>query len=114
MSAAARWSYTAKATVWPALPRDDWDGGRVYGPPVVIWCDYGSEAKVMRDAKGEEFTSALSVYTEHAASKPGDMVAIGDFGAAATPVESARVIRVVKRDADTFDRLADDFTLITA
>lgn len=112
MSAAARWSYTAKATVWPAMPRDDWDGSAAFGAPVVIDCDYSSEAKVMRDAKGEEFVSALSIFTEYA-GKAGDMTALGDHSASATPVATARAVRLVKQFADTFDRTADDFTLVT-
>jgi hypothetical protein len=114
MSAAANWSYNAKATVWPAMPRDDWDGSAAFGAPVVIDCDYKSEAKLMRDAKGEEFVSALTVFTEYAAGKPGDMLALGDCSSSTLPVAAARAVRVVGRDADTFERLADDFTLVTS
>jgi len=114
MSAAASWSYTAKATIWPAQARaSDWDGSAAFGPPVVIDCDYSSEAKVMRDAKGEEFVSALSVFTEHA-GQAGDMLALGDHGSTPNPVAAARAVRVVQRFGDTFQRAADDYTLVTS
>lgn len=115
MSSAARWSYTAKATIWPALPRSsEWDGGTTFAAPVVIDCDYSSEAKLMRDAKGQEFLSVLTVYTEHASGKADDMLALGDHSASSSPTADARPVRVVKRDSDTFERKADDFTLVTA
>jgi hypothetical protein len=114
MSSVASWSYTAKATIWPAMPRDGWDGSSSFGAPVVVDCDYRSEAKLMRDAKGEEFVSALSVFTEYAAGKPGDMLALGDHSASALPAATARPVRVVGRDADTFERVADDFTVVTS
>lgn len=114
MSAAASWSYTAPATLWPAMPRDDWDGSAAFGAPVPILCDYSSEAKIMRDAKGEEFLTALSVFTEHAAGKPGDMLALGDHSSSPAPVAAARPVRVVQRFGDTFARAFDDFTLITS
>jgi hypothetical protein len=114
MSSAARWANTAKATLWPATSGAAWDGSASFGDPVVIDCDYSSEAKVMVDANGEQFTSALSVFTEHAAGKFGDMLAIGDHSSSPTPTAGARAVRAVKRDADTFAREADDFTLITA
>jgi len=114
MSAAASWANTAKATLWPAIVRTDWDGAATFGAPVLIACDYLSEAKVVRDAKGDEFTAALSVFTEHAAGKVGDMLALGDHSSSPSPVAAARLVRVVERFADTFNRVADDFTLITA
>lgn len=114
MSSLAAWSYIAEATIWPAQVRvSDWDGSAVFGAPVRIDCDYSSEAKLMRDAAGEEFTAALTVYTEHAAAKPGDMVALGDHTSSPTPTSEARRVRLVKRDADTFERKADDFALVT-
>jgi hypothetical protein len=113
MSSIARWSYTAKATIWPAAPRNDWDGSAGFGAPVVIDCDYSSEAKVMRDDKGSEFTSRLTVFTEYAAGAAGDMLALGDHGGSPLPAADARPVRLVRSDADTFERKADDFALVT-
>ena len=41
------------------------------------------------------------------------MVALGDQSSSATPTSAARRVRLVKRDADTFERKADDFALVT-
>lgn len=113
MSAAASWSYTARATIWPADGRaNDWDGGKAYGQPVVIACDYGATTKLVRNARGDEFAAKLAIYTEHAGAKVGDMVAIGEH-TSARPVADAREVMAVERYADTFDRRADDYTLLT-
>lgn len=114
MSAAARWAYTSKATLWPrAAQADGWGAGTTWARPVVIDCDYSSEAKTMRDAKGDEFQARLQVFTEHAVARLGDMLAIGDHSAHAAPVADAREVCAIGRDADTFAGQADDFTLIT-
>ncbi|MEY4713338.1 MAG: hypothetical protein RIS88_2788 [Pseudomonadota bacterium] len=113
MSAAASWSYTAKATIWPANGRaNDWNGGRAFGLPVVIACDYGATSKTVRTARGDEFAAKLAIYTEHAGARVGDMVAIGEH-TSSQPVADAREVMVIERQADTFDRRADDYTLLT-
>ena len=111
MSAAARWSYTATATVWPLQARDDWAGARTWAAPVPIACDYSGEARRATDAKGLEFTARLTVYTERADVKPGDMIAIGTHTGADPVVAGAVEVRAVQRDADVFDRKADDYTV---
>ncbi|MDT7834961.1 hypothetical protein [Aquabacterium sp. OR-4] len=111
MSSVARWSYTAAATVWPLEGRDDWAGARTWGAPVGIACDYSGEARRATDAKGLEFTARLTVYTERADIKPGDMVAIGTHTGADPVAAGAVEVRAVQRDADTFDRQADDYTV---
>lgn len=113
MSASARWSYTAKATVWPLVGRDDWKGTATYGPPAVFLCDYSFESKRMTDAKGVEFTSRQVVYTEKADIKQGDMLLIGESALVSPVAAGAYEVRLVTRDADTFDRKADDFTVVT-
>lgn len=114
MSAAARWAYRSKATLWPrASQADGWGSGTTWARPVVIACDYSSEAKTIRDAKGDEFRARLHVYTEHSGAKHGDMLVIGDHGSSAAPVADAREVRAIERHADTFDGQADDYTLIT-
>jgi hypothetical protein len=113
MSAAARWSYTATATVWPLLSRDDWAGARAFGAPVAIACDYSGKAMQATDAKGLAFTTGLVIYTERDDIKPGDMVLIGLHAGADPVAAGAREVRAVQRDADTFDRQVDDFTVMS-
>ena len=111
MSSAANWSYTASATVWHVVSRDDWAGGTLYSPPVVIACDYGAKAEQRTDSAGREFTSRQMVYTEHATAKPGDYVLIGVSTEPDPLAAGAMEIRSVTRHADTFARLADDYEL---
>ena len=113
MSAAASWSYTSRATVWPLLGRDDWNHSATYGPPQVFACDYSAEAVRMTDERGQEFTTRQILHTERADIKRGDMVLIG-ASVVSTPVAAgAFEVRAVTRYADTFDQKADDFKVMT-
>jgi hypothetical protein len=115
MSSTASWSYTAKATIWPLSGRDDWDGGQSFAAPVVIDCDYGSNSERLTDAKGDEFVSRLRIFTEYSGAKQGDRIAIGDHEAVTNPLTlaDAAEVRLVRRYADTLERKADDFEVIT-
>lgn len=113
MSAAASWSYTAKATLWPLLSRDAWSGAVAFGPPATFDCDYSSKSERMTDSKGVEFVTRQIIYTEKADAKQGDMVLIGEHAGADPAAAGAVEVRLIARDADTLDRLADDFQLIT-
>lgn len=113
MSAAAAWSYTAKATFWPLTGFDDWTQEKTYGPPVVIDCDYSAESKRMTDANGIEFTTRQIIYTERADLKQGDCILIGESAVASPIAAGAFEVRAITRDADTFDRVADDFRVMT-
>jgi len=113
MSAAASWSYTARATLWPLLGRDDWTQVESFGPPQVIACDYSSESKRVADSKGVEFVTRQILWTERADIKQGDRVLIGESAEVDPITAGALEVRAVTRDADTFDRRADDFTIMT-
>ncbi|MCT9812422.1 hypothetical protein N0K08_17400 [Acidovorax sp. Be4] len=113
MSAAANWSYTAKATFWAFMGRDDWTNANTYGSPVVIDCDYSAESVRMTDAKGVEFTTRQIIYTERADIKQGDFILIGESADASPITAGAFEVRAITRDADTFDRVADDYKLLT-
>ena len=119
MSAAANWSYTSKATVWPRLERDDWTGALTYGPPSAFACDYSSKAMRSTDAGGSspltgvELALKQVIYTERADIKQGDMLLIG-ASATLDPIAAGAVeVRTVTRDADTFDGIADDYAIET-
>ncbi|MEJ2800632.1 hypothetical protein WAE61_02035 [Comamonadaceae bacterium PP-2] len=119
MSAAANWSYTAKATHWPLIGRSDWDGTVQFGMPVTFDCDYKSEAVRSADAGGTspetgvELALRQVIYTEYSAIKQGDFVLIGESAEIDPVVAGAAEVRTVVRDADTFDRVADDFRILT-
>ena len=112
MSAAASWSYTSTATLWPFTGINDWTGQKTYGSPVVFPCDYSAESKRMTDAKGIEFTTRQIIYTERNDIVQGDMVLIGE--SVVDPITArAHEVRAVTRYADTFDKLSDDYKVMT-
>lgn len=113
MSAAAAWSYTAVATLWPLLGRDDWTGAVTYGAPRAVECDYSAKAERRTDALGVEFTTRQIIYTERADIKRGDRIVIGTSASLDPVAAGAAEVRSVQRYADTFDRLADDFEVAT-
>lgn len=113
MSAAAAWSYTAVATLWPLLGRDDWTGAVTYGAPQTVACDYSAKAERRTDALGVEFTTRQIIYTERADIKRGDRIVIGTSVSLDPVAAGAAEVRSVQRYADTFDRLADDYEVAT-
>jgi hypothetical protein len=113
VSAAARWSYTAKATVWAKTGFDDWTGVETYGAPQTIDCDYSAESKVVTDPNGEEFTTRQIIFTEADFVKRGDMILIGESAEANPVTAGAFAVRAVYRYSDTLDRAADDFKVLT-
>lgn len=114
MSAAASWSYTARATLWALQSRDGWTGAAQFASPVTFRCDYKSEAKRMTDPAGAEFVTRHMLYTERSDIRRGDFVLIGTSTAPdPTTVQGAEEVRSVTRFADTFDRKADDFMVAT-
>ncbi|MGC5371318.1 hypothetical protein ACPXA3_28475, partial [Klebsiella pneumoniae] len=53
-----------------------------------------------------------TIWTEYATARDGDYILIG-ASAAAAPPDDADEIRQVIRYADTFERLADDYAILT-
>ena len=113
MSEAASWSYTAVATHWPLTGRDDWTGALTYGAPVSFPCDYKAESARVTDDNGVEFVARQQIYTEYDSCKQGDMVLIGSSSNPSPVAAGASEVRAVRRYADTFDRLRDDYEVIT-
>ncbi len=114
MSAAANWSYTARATHWARATRDGWSGRVTFAAPAAVLCDYKSEARRMTDATGVEFTTRHLVYTEASTIKRGDYLLIGTSTATdPTTVQGAEEVKSVTRYADTFDRTSDDYLVAT-
>ncbi|MEQ9830555.1 hypothetical protein [Pectobacterium versatile] len=111
MSEIARWSYTAKATIWPVVDADRFNKP-IFGPPVVIDCDYGGDGKRGNGNVGLEFVVKNTFWTEYAAAKVGDMVIVGE-SSAATPPGDADEVKHIIRYADTFYRTADDYAIMT-
>lgn len=113
MSAAANWSYTAKATLWGLRSRDGLSGAEVFAAPVQFLCDYSTSVRSGRGQQpGDERIGGMKVYTARAGIKRGDRILIG-MSTAADPLGLDTLeVKDVLRDADTFDRAADDYTVV--
>ncbi|RZV01077.1 UNVERIFIED_ORG: hypothetical protein EOZ59_1015 [Serratia quinivorans] len=114
MSASANWSYTAVATVWRKDGPPDEYGKQRFLPPITIKCDYGGDATARLGDIGLEFVVKNTHWTEYAIAERGDYILIGESDDLdPTGVESADEVRHIIRYADTFDRIADDYAIIT-
>ena len=114
MSNVANWSYTAKATIWHSASINEY-GDRTFSPPVVIDCDYilGGTSKRITDL-GLNLVIKNTYWTEYDQAKDGDYILLGEHSDFDPLSIDADEIRHITQYADTFERSADDFALITA
>ncbi|MFP1879788.1 hypothetical protein [Lonsdalea quercina] len=114
MSLLANWSYTAKATIWRKLPgTDDYGDPLGYAEPEIILCDYeGGVSKRVGDI-GSEVVVKNTVWTEFSQAKTGDFLLIGESNADDPRAAGADEILQVIQFADTFERTADDYAILT-
>lgn len=113
MSAAANWSYTAIATFWKQLGIGENGDSLGYAAPVQILCDYGGDTTARLGFIGVEINTKNTFWTEFAGAEKGDYILIG-ASEIPDPVEAgADEVMHVIRYADTFDRIADDWAIIT-
>lgn len=109
MSKNSNWSYTATATIWPFESSNE-NGVAVFGTPVLFACSYVEGSEVVQAGGGVEFVAGLTVFTEYAIAKRGDMIAPGDKTATADPLtlKEANIVRaVIKYDESLFDDVPD-------
>ncbi|HCR1974485.1 TPA: hypothetical protein ONC65_003410 [Enterobacter hormaechei subsp. xiangfangensis] len=120
MSSVANWSYTAKATVWRNLGKDEYGDPLGYSAPLVIDCDYqgGMSEKIAGVSAslgnlGSEVVVKNTLWTEYADAQTGDFIFIGESVESDPLVAGADKILQVIRYADTFNRTADDYALLS-
>lgn len=112
MSSVANWSYTAKATVWRRSGEDEY-GDAAFGPPEVIMCDYGSTATARLGDIGVELNIKNTFWSEYSEAKKGDYILIGESAEVDPIAAGADEVMQVIRYADTFERIADDYAILT-
>lgn len=118
MSSAANWSYTAIATVWRVDSVNEY-GTKTFHAPELIYCDYGLDSNHSGllsagiSGVGTEFVSKNTFWTEYDLAGEGDFILIGESSEPDPIKAGADEIKHVTRYADTFERLADDYALIT-
>ena len=113
MSAAANWSYTATATIWKNLGISDGGDSLGFAAPVVILCDYEGGLSKRLASLGAEIVVKNTIWTEYSSADAGDYILIGTSTETDPLAAGADEVRQVIRYADTFDRVADDFAIIT-
>ncbi|MFL0339263.1 hypothetical protein [Enterobacter ludwigii] len=114
MSSVANWSYTATATIWRKLEGNDEYGDPMgYAEPEQILCDYEGGLSKKLASPGAEIVVKNTVWTEFALAAAGDYLLIGVSTEADPVVAGADEVRQVIRYADTFERLADDYAILT-
>lgn len=109
----ARFSYTAVATIWKALPRTEDGDASGYEPPFQILCDYGGDRLPRSDAVGLNFVVKNTIWCEDPRGETGDYILIGASDLASPHDAGADEILHIIRYADTFDRQMDDWVYIT-
>ncbi|AXF76055.1 hypothetical protein LU604_10905 [Erwinia tracheiphila] len=114
MSTAASWSYTATATVWRKLEGNNEYGDPLgYAEPEQILCDYEGGFSKRLASLGAEIVVKNTVWTEFALAAAGDYLLIGISSNPDPIAAGADEIMQAIRYADTFERTADDYAIIT-
>jgi len=113
MSSTANWSYTAPCTIWKRLGNDEAGDSLGWSEPLVIMADYqGGLSKRLGDI-GSESVVKNTIWTEYALADVGDYILIG-ASSNPDPVDAgADEVMQSIRYADTFERLTDDWAIIT-
>ena len=113
MTSLANWSYTQPCTIWHKTGTDKY-GKPTFGAPVAIMCDYGFNADVSTDAKGNEIVQKNTFCTEYVGAKTGDYIMIGAVTGTDPLAAGANQILNVIDYGNTFNRAEPpDFALVT-
>ena len=113
MSSLANWSYTAQATIWKPLGNNEYGDSLGWSEPLVIACDYeGGLSKRLGDIGGEKVVKN-TIWSEYALADTGDYILIGVSTELDPITAGADEVMQSIRYADTFERSADDFAILT-
>ena len=113
MSSLASWSYTAQATIWKRSGATNDYGDPSFDAPLVIAVDYqGGLSKRLGDIGGEKVVKN-TVWTEYALADTGDYLLIGASTNPDPIAAGADEVMQAIRYADTFERTADDYAILT-
>ncbi|BET97295.1 hypothetical protein [Xenorhabdus taiwanensis] len=113
MSSIASWGYTAPCTFWKRLGTDEYGRPLGYEAPQIIMCEYQGGLSSKLSGVGTELIAKNTFWTEFADASTGDYILIGKSSNPNPIAADADEIKYITRDADTFDRLVDDYVLVT-
>lgn len=112
MSNTANWAYTAIATIWRVAGENEY-GKKIFHSPELICCDYGLDSALKHGDIGSGFVIKNTFWTEYSQANQGDFILVGE-SLEVDPIKAgADEIKHITRYADTLERLADDYALIT-
>lgn len=118
MSSIASWSYTAPCTIWRSLGMAE-NGDSSWSGPEIIMCDYQGGMQVSPTTSagiggmGLEVIVKNTFWSEFSEAKKGDYILIGESDISDPTEAGADEIVQVIRYADTFERTADDYAILT-
>lgn len=113
MSSAANWSYTAPITFWKRLGDNEYGDSLGFSEPVVIMGDYQGGLSRKLGALGFDKAVKNTIWTEFAGADTGDYILIGESTEPDPIAAGADEIMQSIQYADTFERTADDWAIIT-
>lgn len=113
MSSLSAWSYTAPCTIWKNLGVSDAGDSLGFAAPLVIMCDYQGGLSAKIGSIGTEIVVKNTFWSEFAEASKGDYLLIGTSTEPDPIVAGADEVMQVIQYADTFERIADDFALLT-
>lgn len=113
MSSLASWSYTAQATIWKPLGLNEYGDSLGWSEPLVITCDYQGGLSKRLGVIGGEKVVKNTIWTEYALANAGDYILIGASTEPDPIAAGADEIMQSIQYADTFERTADDWAIIT-
>ncbi|MBD2806358.1 hypothetical protein ID855_16975 [Xenorhabdus sp. ZM] len=113
MSSLSNWSFTAPCTFWKRLGNDEYGKHLGYAEPQIILCDYQGGLSSKITGVGVELVAKNTFWTEFSTASVGDYLLIGESSNPDPIAAEADEIKHIVRYADTFERLADDYALVT-
>ncbi len=113
MSSTAAWANTAPCTFWKNLGIDEYGDSLGFDAPITIMCDYIGGLSEKIGSIGKEVVVKNTFFTEFPGADKGDYVLIGNSTESDPIAAGADEVAHVTRWGDTFERLADDWAIIT-
>ena len=109
----SRWSYIVPCTICRSLEIDEYGDSLWFSVPETIMCDYQSGLSAKIGDIGTEQVVKNTFWTEFSDATKGDYILIGESAESDPVAAGADEVMQVIRYADTFDRLADDYAILT-
>ena len=113
MSDISRWSYTAPCTIWSSLGVNEYGDHLGFSAPKTIMAEYQGGLSAKIGDIGTEQVVKNTFWSEYASAEKGDYILIGESAESDPVTAGADEVMQVIRYADTFDRLADDYAILT-